>query len=148
MPVSAGLLTNVDAYFAALTRYREGDPTTIVEAFAAAAFAATANGRALVEDLHTIRRDWQDRVKARRDATAWRVADLLLGHPVLNAALVAAETGIAPQNTYRALRPLEDGGVVVEFSDRKRNQLWRAPEVLDALDRFAVRAGRRSHGAH
>jgi Fic family protein len=148
VPVSAGLLTNVDAYFAALTRYRDGDPAAIVESFGAAAFAATANGRTLVEDLHTIRRDWKERVKARRDATAWRVADLLLRHPVLNAALVAAETGIAPQNTYRALRPLENAGVVVEFSDRKRNQLWRAPEVLDALDRFAVRAGRRNRGGH
>jgi Fic family protein len=148
VPVSAGLLTNVDAYFAALTRYRDGDPTAIVESFAAAAFAATANGRTLVEDLRTIRRGWQERVNARRDATAWRIADLLLRHPVLNAALVAAETGIAPQNTYRALRPLENAGVVVEFSDRKRNQLWRAPEVLDALDRFAVRAGRRSRGSH
>lgn len=39
-------------------------------------------------------------------------------------------------------------GVVVEFSDRKRHQLWRAPEVLDALDRFAVRAGRRRRGGH
>jgi Fic family protein len=148
VPVSAGLLTDVDSYFAALTRYRDGDPTAIIESFGAAALAATANGRALVEDLHTLRSDWQDRVRARRDATAWRIADLLLGHPVLNAALIARETGIAPRNAYRALRPLEDAGVVVEFSDRKRNQLWRAPEVLHALDRFAVRAGRRHRGRH
>jgi Fic family protein len=148
VPVSAGLLTDVDSYFAALTRYRDGDPTAIIESFGAAALAATANGRALVEDLHTLRSDWQDRVRARRDATAWRIADLLLRHPVLNAALIARETGIAPRNAYRALRPLEDAGVVVEFSDRKRNQLWRAPEVLHALDRFAVRAGRRHRGRH
>lgn len=42
------------------------------------------------------------------------------------------------------MRPLVVAGVLVEFSDRKRNQLWRAPEVLDALDRFATRAGRRA----
>ena len=61
----------------------------------------------------------------------------------MNASLVAAEIGVAPQNTYRSLRPLVDVGVLVEFTDGKRNQLWRAPEVLDALDRFAARAGRR-----
>ncbi|MDQ3356959.1 MAG: Fic family protein, partial [Actinomycetota bacterium] len=147
VPVSAGLLTDIDGYFAALTRYRGGDPTAIVEAFAAAAFRAVANGRLLVDDLHTIRQDWQERVHARRDAAAWRVAELLLRHPVVNAALVAAEIGIAPQNAYRSLRPLVDAGVLVEFTDRKRNQLWRAPEVLDALDRFAARAGRRNRNS-
>lgn len=144
VPVSAGLLTDVDAYFAALTQYRAGNPNPIVEAFASAAFAATANGRALIEELHSIRRGWQDRVKARRDATAWRVADLLLRHPVVNASLIAETAGIAPRNTYRALRPLEAADVVVEFTDRKRNQMWRAPEVLGALDRFATRVGRRN----
>jgi Fic family protein len=143
VPISAGLLTDVDAYFTALTQYRAGDPNPIVAAFATAAFAATANGRTLVEELHSIRQGWQDRVKARRDATAWRVADLLLRHPVVNASLIAERTGIAPRNAYRALRPLEAADVIVEFTDKRRNQMWRAPEVLAALDRFASRAGRR-----
>src|SRR5581483_1432816 len=143
VPISAGLLTDTDAYFAALTGYRDGDPVPIVEQFARAAFAAVANGRRLVDDLHAIRRGWDDRIRVRRGATAWSIADLLLGHPVVNAVLVAVELGIAPQNTYRSLQPLVEAGVLVEFTDRKRNQLWRAPEVLDALDRFALRAGRR-----
>jgi len=147
VPVSAGLLTNLDGYFAALTRYREGDPIAIVEAFADAGFRAVANGRQLVDDLHAIRQDWQERVRARRDAAAWRVADVLLRHPVVNAALVASEVGVAAQNTYRSLRPLVESGVLVEFTDRKRNQLWRAPEVLEALDRFAARAGRRNRSS-
>lgn len=144
VPISAGLLTDTDAYFAALTRYREGDPVAIVEQFARAAFAAIANGRRLIDDLHGIRRGWDERVRVRRGANAWRIADVLVRHPVVNAVLIASKLGIAPQNTYRSLLPLVDAGVLVEFSDRKRNQLWRAPEILDALDRFASRAGRRS----
>jgi Fic family protein len=147
VPVSAGLLTDTDAYFAALTRFRDGDPVPIVEQFAKAAFAAIANGRLLVDDLHTIRHSWDERVRARRNATAWRVADLLLRHPVVNAALIASELGIASQNTYRSFGPLLDAGVLVEFTDKKRNQLWRAPEVLDSLDRFAARAGWRNRAS-
>lgn len=143
VPVSAGLLIDTDAYFDALDRYRLGDPVAIVDQFARASFRAIANGRDLVDDLHSIRETWNVRVRARRDAGAWRIVELLLRHPVVNSSLIASELGIAPQNTYRSLRPLVDSGVVVEFSDRKRNQLWRAPEVLDALDRFAERAGRR-----
>jgi Fic family protein len=147
VPVSAGLLTDTDAYFAALSQYREGAIEAIVDRFADASFAAVHNGRRLVTDLDEIRASWDERVRARRDATAWRVAALLLRHPVVNASLIASELGIIRQNSYRALDPLLSAGVVVEFSDRKRNKLWRAPEVLDALDRFAVRAGRRARPA-
>ena len=147
VPVSAGLLTDVDGYFAALTDYREGHATGIVEAFAGAAFRAVANGRELVDDLHSIREGWKERVRSRQHAAAWRVADLLLRRPVVNAGLIATELDIASQNTYRSLRPLVDAGVLIEFTDQKRNQLWRAPEVLEALDRFATRAGRRARSS-
>jgi Fic family protein len=146
LPVSAGLLTDTDAYFAALTAYREGDLVTIVEQFSRAAFAAVTNGRHLVDDLRAIRAGWDDRIVARRDSGTWKIADLLLRHPVVNAALLANELGIARQNTYRSLARLVEAGVVVEFTDRKRNQLWRSTDVLDALDRFAARAGRRTRG--
>jgi Fic family protein len=144
VPVSAGLLTDTDAYFAALNRYREGDPLAVIEQFTRAAFAAVANGRQLVADLHAVRDEWNERVTARRGSNSWKVVDLLLRKPVINAGSIASELGIAPQNTYRSLRPLLDAGVVVEFTDKKRNQLWRAPEVIEALEGFAARAGRRS----
>ena len=145
VPVSAGLLVDVDRYFDALGAYRQGDPTAIVDCFVHASFAALINGRTLVGDLRDTRNRWQDQVQARRDATAWRIADLLLHHPVINASFIATELGIAPQNVYRSLQPLIEAGVVLEFTSRKRDQLWRAPDVLAALDAFAARAGRRQH---
>ena len=83
VPISAGLLVDIDAYFAALTAYRAGTPELIVERFAEAAFAAVANGRALVSDLRGVRAEWQARIRARRGAAAWQVADLLLRQPVV-----------------------------------------------------------------
>ena len=146
VPVSAGLLADTAGYFDALTRYRAGDPVPIVERLARAGFAAIANGRRLVADLREVRRSWDDRIAARRGATAWRIADLLLRHPVVNAPFLAGELGVAGPNVYRSVAPLVDAGVLVPFSDTKRNQLWRSPEVLDALDAFAERAGRRTRG--
>lgn len=145
VPVSAGLLVAVDRYFEALGAYRRGDPVPIIERFVHASFAALSNGRELVDDLRRTREQWHERVRARRSATAWRIADLLLRHPVVNASFVATQLDIAPQNVYRSLQPLIDAGVLVEFTSRKRDQLWRAPDVLTALDAFAARAGRRQH---
>lgn len=143
VPVSAGLLTDTSAYFAALSSYREGDPSAIVEQLAAASFEATANGRQLVKELRAIRAGWGGSVKARRDSAAWGVADLLLRQPVIDAAVVASALAIEPRNAQRAIAPLADASVLTEFTGFKRNRMWQAREVLTALDDFAARAGRR-----
>lgn len=143
VPVSAGLLIDVEGYFAALTAYRKGDPTPIVAALATGALDAIVNARHLVADLHQVRARWDEVVQARRDSAAWRVADLLVRQPVLDAATLAGEIGVAPGNAGRALEPLLAAGVATEFTGRARNRMWEAREVLTALDAFAARAGRR-----
>ena len=143
MPVSAGLLTDTSGYFDALTAYREGDPAPIVERLANASFAAAANGRQLVLDLREIRQGWQDTIKARRGATAWQLADVLLRQPVIDTPTVARELGVTPQNALRAITPLVDADILGEFTGFARNRMWQSREVLDALDDFAARAGGR-----
>lgn len=143
LPVSAGLLTDTDGYFAALTDYRRGDLVPMVTRLAEACFNAASDGRALVADLRLARSAWDLRVRARRDAATWSVADLLLRQPVVDAGVVARELNIAPQNVQRALTPLIEAGVLREFTGFRRNRMWECREVLDALDAFAERAGRR-----
>lgn len=146
VPVSAGLLADTKAYFEALSRYRAGDPRPIVSQFADAAFRAVANGRRLVDELRQVRRRWQQLVKARSDSAVWRLADLLLRRPVVNARVVADELHLDVGNVHRYIKPLLDARILAESLDVKRNQVWRAAEVLAALDAFAARAGRRYRG--
>ena len=96
MPVSAGLLADTDAYFAALTSYRDGNAAPIVERFSRATVLAIANGRQLVSELREIRENWNDVISARSDSAVWKVADLLTRRPVVNAALLAQELGMDP----------------------------------------------------
>jgi Fic family protein len=90
VPVSAGLLADTGAYFAALTGYRNGDAAPIIECFSRASSRAIDNGRLLVTELRDIRRRWSDEITARSDSAVWKVADLLTRRPVVNAALLAA----------------------------------------------------------
>jgi Fic family protein len=143
VPVSAGLLTDTDAYFAALMAYRRGDAARIVALIAEASFAAIANGRQLVGELRRVRQRWNDAVKARHDASAWALADLMLRQPVVDAELVQRVLEVTSANAHRAIRQLAEAGVISEFSGRRRDRMWQAREVLVALDEFAARAGRR-----
>ena len=143
VPVSAGLLTDIEAYFAALNAYRDGHPERIVTMLADATFAAISNGRQLVDELHAIRADWDARIKARRGAHAWRIADVLLGQPVVDAELVARELGVSKPNVYKPLETLVAADILTETSNRRRGRTWRSREVLAAVDAFAARVGRR-----
>ncbi len=142
--MSAGLLRDPDRHFRALTSYREGDPDVIAEQVAYAAVAATANGRHLADDVMGLRASWQDQVKARSDSAAWRLIDALFAQPVVNADYVAATLVISDRGARNAIEVLEKAGVLEPSTSALRHRVWRAPQVLAAMDAFAARAGRRA----
>ncbi|GAB2623070.1 Fic family protein [Pseudactinotalea suaedae] len=147
VPVSAGLLADLDGYHGGLTAYRSGDIEPIVSSFAHAASRAVANSRQLVTELDDIHRDWSARLTARRSSNAWRLLDLLISRPVVTAATAAEELGVSRPNIYPSLRQLEEAGIVQSRREHGLGDfLWRADDVLEALDRFAARAGRRARG--
>ena len=88
VPVSSGLLADTDAYFDALTTYRDVDPEPIILATANASIKAIANGRQLVADLRLIRESWMERIRARSHSATLEVADLLIRQPVVNAKIL------------------------------------------------------------
>lgn len=144
VPVSAGLLADVDGYHAALTAYRAGDPEPIVARFAEASLRAVVNARELIADIDTIASGWRDRVRARSDSGVWQVLEIVARTPVVDAALIAGELGIRSQNAYPLLRELTDQGILSAKAEHRVGTLWRNDEILRAIDRFAERAGRRS----
>ena len=144
IPVSAGLLTNTSAYFEALTSYREGDIEPIVTSLANAAFAAIHNGGILVTDLQEIRASWDERLRSRRDSAAWRIADSLLAQPAVSWAALERDLSVGAATAYRAIDALVEAEILKETNNNKRGRIWIADEVLDALDEFAARAGRRA----
>ncbi|AEE47248.1 Fic family protein [Cellulomonas fimi] len=144
VPVSAGLLRDPERYFRALTTYRAGEPEDIVEQVAHAAIAAVVNGRRLADDVVAIRAEWRDRITARSDSAAWRLADALFAQPVVNAYYVAATLGVSDRGGRNALEVLAAAGIVEPTTSAKRHRVWQAPQVLTAMDSFAARAGRRT----
>lgn len=146
VPVSAGLLVDVERYFEALTAYRSGDPFPIIERLAEAAYEAVSNGRALVDTLRQIRNRWAAALDARPQAVAWRLLDVVLRQPVLDVAFVRRELGVQAQAAGNAIERLVELGALCQFSTGRRNRKFEAREVLAALDAFAERGGLRTPG--
>ena len=143
-PVSSGLLADREAYFDALTRFRGGAPDDIVGVVSRAALRAVSNGRSLVAASHTVRAQWAEQLRdVRADSATHRLADGLIQQPVITSREAQQILG-RTTNVHRHIADLVDHGILRPHQDyRTRNMTWRAQEVLDLLDDYAERAGRR-----
>lgn len=74
VPVSAGLLHDIETYFDALGAYRQGDIRPIVERFSEASRFAASTGARLVDDLSAELEASREQMRGvRRQAHAWSV---------------------------------------------------------------------------
>lgn len=143
VPVSAGLLADTAGYFQALTDFREGYIESIIRQFINASFRAISNGRELVVDLDQIYQKWSEHLAARRGSAARRLLPHLLNQPAVDVSYVQVVTGVALSAAQRAVEQLEHAEILTRVGGNQRNRIWIAPDVIDALDCFAGRAGRR-----
>ncbi len=143
VPVSAGLLTDTPSYFRALTDYREGHLDPIIRQFIDASFRAINNGRQLVDDLQEVYGRWDDTLLSRKGSAARRLLPRLLNQPAIDVAYVRNVTGVALSAAQRAVEQLVEAEILQPIGEGRRNRTWIAPEVVDALDAFAERVGRR-----
>lgn len=142
LPVSAGLLTDTDRYFDALTAYRDGDVAPVVAAFTDAAFATAANANSLAEELTEIRDRWSERFTARSDSAVWPLLDYALQSPAISASVAAEALGMTPHRVRAGLEQLEEAGVVHTDSASRRNRVWLVSDVIEAVERFMDRTQR------
>lgn len=143
VPVSAGLLGDVPAYFAALDSFRHGQLDPIVTQVCAGAQVAVVGGRSLAMQVQQIRESWLESITARSDSIAWTLADHLFRQPVVNASHVASRLGVSDRGARNAIETLVDAGVLSPVTLARRNRAWQAPEVLAAMERFAQDAVQR-----
>lgn len=72
------------------------------------------------------------------------LVDALLAQPVMDVAFAADAAGCSVTAARRSLERLEKSGIVIGYQAGKRRRAWRAPDVLDLMDRVATGLGRRN----
>lgn len=90
----------------------------------------------LFGQLQSIRADWRQTLVAhrkRKHATIWRVADLLLGQPVLTVNEVAARLKVTYPAANDAVAELAELDILRPGNEQRRHRVFHAHQVLNAL---------------
>lgn len=143
VPISAGLLSDTASYFDALMTYRDGDAVPIVEQLCNAARTAALHGLWLVDELAHTRQTWLETVRPRAGSTSRALLSVLVGQPAITVAWIEKQLGVSNTAARRAVEQLATAGVITETTDRRRDRIFVARDVIDILDELAARAGRR-----
>ena len=86
---------------------------------------------------------WLDDVHARRGSIAWTMLPLLVRQPAVTVKYIQEQAGVSHPAVQRGIDHLVAAEILTPASQNRRNRIWVATEVIDALDDFAERAGRR-----
>jgi Fic family protein len=143
VPTSAALLADTDAYFESLGAYRAGDLDGFIAHVASAALRAAREAHALASELAQIRSRWTDAVGPRPGSVAAAILDLLRRQPVIDADAVSLVATVNKSSLYRTIDVLVAADVLVEVTGDRRHRIWVAHELLDAVDAFTARLGKR-----
>jgi Fic family protein len=144
VPISSGLLVDTEAYFDALTAFRQGDAAPIVANVTRAAQLSAGNGKWLVDSLENVLTKWGSQLKSRTGSSTRAALPIILSQPAINVEHLCSRLGGATNTAARAITALEQAEILKPTSDKRRNRVWIAPDAITVMDEFARRLGRRT----
>lgn len=134
VPIASGLLAKRDEYFAALGRYRQGQPSPLIDLFAQSAHAAAECARDSITRIKALPEEWTAELHPRAGSAVAALIPAFYDHPVMAAGEIEQRSGSSEQQTYKAIARLTAAGFIQEITGRKRDRVWAASELLAELD--------------
>lgn len=134
LPVSAGLLHNIDAYMTSISRYQEGDPVAVVEQLVDALELAMAIGTLVARDIDAVIGTWRERITERAGSGIHRLPGLLVEQPVVNTAFVARKMDITQRAASTMVSRACEYGMLRPMGNRHRGEYYQADALISVLE--------------
>jgi Fic family protein len=141
VPIASAMLAERDRYFALVNGYRDGNADDFVADVARGARIAAVEAARSADRLADLPDYWRTLTKPRAGSAAEKVLSILAEHPIISAEEAQELTGAPLSSIYTAMDRLEADGVIHQVTDRRRNRVWGATEILTELDQLAARIG-------
>lgn len=146
-PVASAFAASRQHYFDLVNAYRNGEVVPFIVYLAESTQLAAEEASVSADRLRQLPAQWRDRTGARQGSAISKLIDALAKSPVIDGETAELLTGVSASNTYAAIDRLEAVGVIRQITNRKRNRVWAALEVLDELDALSTRIANRARRA-
>ena len=134
LPVSAGLLHDVDRYMGALDAYHNGAVEPTIECLADALELAAVIGSRIASDVDGILAGWASGNTDRAGSASHRLPALLVEQPVVDVAYVASRLGITDRAARNLIEVACDRGLLAKMGNAKRGAVYQAPDLIAVLE--------------
>lgn len=141
LPISAGLLHDINPYMQALDAYHSGEIEPIVNCVTDALELSCVIGTRMTADIDRVLDGWAESNTDRKGSASHRLAPLLVEHPVVNARLVADELGITERAATTLIATACERGILQKVGNARRGVFYQAPELIDILEEASSLAG-------
>lgn len=139
IPLASALVARRDEYFELLGRYRAGQVEPIITAFSEASLIAARESRLTAARIAELPVRWSEQACVRHGSSAARLIERLSATPILTAEDALRAVGGSASSVYAAIERLQATGVLRPLTNRKREQVWGAGDLLDELDDLGIR---------
>lgn len=134
LPVSAGLLHDVERYMNALDAYHEGAIEPIIECLADALELAVVIGARVASDVDGVLDGWASVNTDRAGSASHQLSALLVEQPVVDVAFVAAHLGITSRAARNVIERACERGILARMGTAKRGVFFQAPDLIAVLE--------------
>ena len=141
VPISAGLLHDIDDYMSALSSYQQGDPAPIVEQGCNAIDLAMVVGQKTSRTIAGLVGDWTTRMQERSGSRIFGLPALLVEQPVVNSDYVANGLEITRRSATSIINRACEYGILKPLGNMRRGDFYQAPELIAILDEISSMAG-------
>ncbi|WP_198141877.1 Fic family protein [Leucobacter komagatae] len=148
VPLASALVAKKAEYFSLLAAYREGDAGPIVRAFCKAAETASEESQRTAAELARLPEDW-DRAyedytgrRPRAGSAAQRILAQLPATPFFSAEEMEDTIRASSSAVHAALKKFEEAGIIRPLNGKKRDRVWAATAIIDALEELGARVAR------
>lgn len=134
LPVSAGLLHDVERYMDALDAYHAGAIEPMIECLADALELAVVIGSRIASDVDEVLAGWAIENTDRAGSASHRLPALLVEQPVVDVAFVASRLGITDRAARNLVELACERGILAKMGNAKRGAFYQAPDLIAVLE--------------
>lgn len=134
LPISAGLLHDVDAYMSALDAYHEGEIEGILTCLLEAVDLAVVLGARIATHVDKVLDAWRAVITDRADSAVHRLPPLLVQQPVIDVRFVASHLGISDRSARTVVEKACEWGILAKIGNARRGAFFQATDLIDILE--------------